>query len=298
MTRHEHAFVRRTRAASLAFLYVTLAAVAGAHQGAVPMTFWGDNLRHVDAHCQLEIGAGAAICGYGAWQVRRTCLLHQLDGGECDEDADRRAVEALRLGVFRGRIDPACQQANLNALFFSDAQDVQFDVVTFCRELEAAAVSFVFNPFFAAGAGGLDEDAKQCIRALAAVATKSFRHSFRIRKATLDRIAHRRRSARIKTNDVAAVNARIAAADRVLRDALLAACGEQAFQELYGHTTEHALHLLSSRSACLTDRTYPVIAFDCPVAVCGNGMREPGERCDDGNTLSGDGCNASCDIEF
>lgn len=29
-------------------------------------------------------------------------------------------------------------------------------------------------------------------------------------------------------------------------------------------------------------------------AVCGNGVVEPGEGCDDGNTISGDGCSATC----
>jgi cysteine-rich repeat protein len=31
--------------------------------------------------------------------------------------------------------------------------------------------------------------------------------------------------------------------------------------------------------------------------TCGNGMVEPGEECDDGNTATSDGCNASCVIE-
>jgi len=28
--------------------------------------------------------------------------------------------------------------------------------------------------------------------------------------------------------------------------------------------------------------------------ACGNGLVEPGEECDDGNTLSGDGCSSTC----
>ncbi len=32
-------------------------------------------------------------------------------------------------------------------------------------------------------------------------------------------------------------------------------------------------------------------------AVCGNGTIEPGEGCDDGNTVSGDGCSATCQVE-
>lgn len=34
-----------------------------------------------------------------------------------------------------------------------------------------------------------------------------------------------------------------------------------------------------------------------PDPVCGNGTLETGEQCDDGNTISGDGCSATCDIE-
>ncbi len=33
------------------------------------------------------------------------------------------------------------------------------------------------------------------------------------------------------------------------------------------------------------------------VALCGNGILDPGEDCDDGNSLDGDGCSATCSIE-
>jgi cysteine-rich repeat protein len=33
-------------------------------------------------------------------------------------------------------------------------------------------------------------------------------------------------------------------------------------------------------------------------AACGNGVLEAGEQCDDGNTTSGDGCSATCQTEF
>lgn len=288
---------RFLRGAGLGLMAVLGASAASAHQGAVPLTFWGDNLQSVDARCQLEIGAGAASCGLQVWQIRRRCLLRRLDGGTCDDEADRLAAEAARLAVFQGGINPACQQADLNTLFFSDEQDIQFDVVTFCRELESAAISVVFNPFFAAE-GELDPVETECVRAFATVATKAFQYSFRTRKATLDRIAYRRRSARVKSSDVAGSNRRIALANTALRTALVQRCNEEVFASLYGLSTIEAIDLVTSRSACLTDRTYPVVAFDCPVAVCGNGMRETTERCDDGNTDSGDGCSATCELEL
>jgi cysteine-rich repeat protein len=35
----------------------------------------------------------------------------------------------------------------------------------------------------------------------------------------------------------------------------------------------------------------------CAYAFCGNGITDPGETCDDGNSVSGDGCSATCEIE-
>ena len=34
-----------------------------------------------------------------------------------------------------------------------------------------------------------------------------------------------------------------------------------------------------------------------PMSRCGNGVLEPGEQCDDGNILSGDGCSSNCQLE-
>ncbi len=34
-----------------------------------------------------------------------------------------------------------------------------------------------------------------------------------------------------------------------------------------------------------------------PSAACGDGNLDPGEQCDDGNTVSCDGCSASCQVE-
>jgi len=36
---------------------------------------------------------------------------------------------------------------------------------------------------------------------------------------------------------------------------------------------------------------------NCTVTGCGNGILNPGEACDDGNLVSGDGCDASCQVE-
>lgn len=40
-----------------------------------------------------------------------------------------------------------------------------------------------------------------------------------------------------------------------------------------------------------------VVAADGPLPICGDGIIEAPEACDDSNTVPGDGCNASCQIE-
>ena len=44
-------------------------------------------------------------------------------------------------------------------------------------------------------------------------------------------------------------------------------------------------------------RTSAPDAATINAGLCGNGRIEPGEECDDGNTVSGDGCSASCQVE-
>jgi cysteine-rich repeat protein len=44
---------------------------------------------------------------------------------------------------------------------------------------------------------------------------------------------------------------------------------------------------------------YPLAPIDGPIGVsyCGNGKLDPGEQCDDGNKMPGDGCTSLCQVE-
>lgn len=50
-------------------------------------------------------------------------------------------------------------------------------------------------------------------------------------------------------------------------------------------------------SGGLTDFVPGVVGTFRGMPVCGNGRLEPGEECDDGNTVSGDGCSDTCQVE-
>jgi fibro-slime domain-containing protein len=47
----------------------------------------------------------------------------------------------------------------------------------------------------------------------------------------------------------------------------------------------------------LTTQTVPSTGVTIDKTKCGNGQLDPGETCDDGNTVSGDGCNSFCQAE-
>jgi len=62
----------------------------------------------------------------------------------------------------------------------------------------------------------------------------------------------------------------------------------------------HATFSCDDNNPCTTDTCDPdtgcVHSGNCP-AVCGNGVLEAGEQCDDGNTTNGDGCSSTCTTE-
>jgi cysteine-rich repeat protein len=41
---------------------------------------------------------------------------------------------------------------------------------------------------------------------------------------------------------------------------------------------------------------FPRLLFGAKAAVCGNGITEPPETCDDGNAINGDGCLNTCQL--
>ncbi|HKU39954.1 MAG TPA: DUF4215 domain-containing protein [Polyangiales bacterium] len=59
----------------------------------------------------------------------------------------------------------------------------------------------------------------------------------------------------------------------------------------------HRERAAGAADGCCPKGAYSSQDMDCPPA-CGNGMREAGETCDDGNLQSGDGCDAMCKSEI
>ena len=117
------------------------------------------------------------------------------------------------------------------------------------------------------------------------------------RPELLDRIAQQSISPRRKRTLVEASTAAIARDTALLAERITEVCPAPQFEAAYGRPPAEFLALIASRADCLAGQTYAQGGILCPAAVCGNGMQEPGERCDDGGTEDGDGCSARCELE-
>jgi cysteine-rich repeat protein len=51
---------------------------------------------------------------------------------------------------------------------------------------------------------------------------------------------------------------------------------------------------LARQAPCFGGGMYVQDALVCPAPECGNGVREGGDPCDDGNRRDGDDCSATC----
>jgi cysteine-rich repeat protein len=69
-------------------------------------------------------------------------------------------------------------------------------------------------------------------------------------------------------------------------------CGLALLTPAAGHAQSGAATVAAAQAA---PSPTPTEAFESP--RCGNGIVEPGELCDDGNTFGGDGCSADCSVE-
>jgi cysteine-rich repeat protein len=285
---------RVSRAVAVAALCgLLIPAALHAHGVPTPLTFWGDFGRRI-ARCQRVIGRSAAVCGLRAWEARRACRLGTLRGLPCDEDAADAAVEAAHLAA-GDAVANGCTEQQVVTLVFLGSYEAQSDVVRFCRELEAAAVSAVFLPV--AGSAPPSPQVRACVDGAALATTKLLRRAFDSRQLLLDRIALEPFSPPRKQAMVAASTAAIGRDAATLADAMAPTCSADAFAATYGRSVATFLSQIASRADCLAGQTYAQGGILCPAASCGNAMRESGEECDDGNQSEGDGCSPTCTRE-
>jgi cysteine-rich repeat protein len=282
-------------AALAAALLMQLCSSPGkAHQAPIPIAVWGGFVPP-DVRCQRVISRTAAQCASTAWAASDACFQAQLNGNACDTRATQAAIDAAH-GAALTVVEKACGQVDVASLGYSTMVDVDIDVDVFCQELQDAMVSAVYGPALRRGPlHAVDATTRACLNATTESSERLLQLAFRMRRRVLDRIANVRVGPSVKFALIKRSTMNIQRAQGLLQTRLAAACPD--FAAVYGRSPAVFLTLVAQRADCLSGRTYVQDYVVCPESICGNGMQEHAEQCDDGNTAGGDGCSAVCQDE-
>ncbi len=267
-----------------------IASTALGHGARLPFAQWG-GFTAGSVRCQRIIARAAADCAEARWHARRACRSAELAGGMCDQTATDAVITAARNKAL-DFIDQYCSERNLTDLQFLGQFDLQGDVVNFCRDWEIAATSAVYGSGAAMGQPSAAQ--RTCIEATADAAEAVMQFTFRNRRQCMDWIAAMRRDAPNRNGLLDSAGHRSNSAHDAIARRLAARCEPGVFFGLYGHSPAEVVDAIANRADCIGAQFYVQDAVLCPASVCGNGIIEPGETCDDGNTVDRDGCSATC----
>jgi cysteine-rich repeat protein len=252
-----------------------------AHGGRLPFDTWGGFAGDV-LRCQRVIAQAAAQCATRAWAARRACRETALSGGTCDATATADRIAVARRTA-QDAVDDACSERQAISLQYLGTFDLQQDLISFCRDWERAADSGVFGP---------PASDATCSLAAADAATDVMQYALRARRRCMDRVAASPPGSVERSGFLETAGHRLEAAVGRAASRLAAACPQ--FAARYGRSPHDLMTTLATRATCVGGAFYIQDAILCPDAVCGNGVVEPNEDCDDGNAADGDACPASC----
>jgi len=286
--RRGHTFVRVTGGILLCATAATTR--AGAHLLPPDLPFYGPYTAG-SVHCLRVISWATQRCFKRVMTLQRQCADAALTGNGCDAGG-RDAQIAAAQHTARSAIAATCAGGQLTELSFSSLDEAQTDAARACADQATATMSIAYAPV---GRAPAHTAPAACMALTAAASQKLLRVSVRGRSRAFDRMATRLIGPAKKIAMMARVDADIAAAAHTLAAQIDAAC--PSFGSVYGSAAPALLATLRARAACIVNGTYVQSVVTCPTPVCGNGVQESGEQCDDGNTVDGDGCGSTCTVE-
>ena len=269
-----------------------LPAPARAHGVRLPFAKWG-GFNAGAVLCQRVLARSAAHCASAAWTAQRACEEAKLAGQTCNQDTVDTVVEAIRSNDLNA-IDISCTERQLIDLDYLGQFDMEADVVAFCRAWQRWARFTVYAAPEAAG--NLSAAQRSCVEATADAVDALGQFAFRNRRQCMDRIASVPLTAPNRPALLSGAANRMTQAQPDMTARLTARCGAAPFAALYGRTPNALVTAVAGQADCIGGRFYIQDAVVCPNPVCGNGILELGEDCDDGNTNDGDACPSTCTL--
>jgi cysteine-rich repeat protein len=266
---------------------------AQAHDRAIDLNFWGDFGR-ATARCQQIVSRATAACTRVALDVRDSCLMVQLAGDECDTAATEARIEVARAEA-RNQVERHCTDAQLRELQYLSLQDALDDLTRVCEQIDTAVMSASFGPATVGGTvGAAASPMSDCLEVTSDGTRTLMRSAIRVQQRAFDRIASRSLTTTQKRALVDWSKRRIEALRSLVRRRIEARCPDSMFQSVYGRGLDGFLTGIAQQSDCFSGSVYVQDAVTCPAPVCGNGIQERNEECDDGNDFEGDGCRSDC----
>jgi cysteine-rich repeat protein len=268
---------------------VTLALVdasAYAHGGAPPdLAFWGPFGRNT-VRCLRNISLATRRCFDRVVTAKTECEERQFAGQTCNREALGADI-AIAHATATAVVDSACAGGQLTELRFADFEDAKADVFRACVG-EADAVFSLLYP------DAIGDAPATCRTTASDLGRKLVKNTLVDSSRTLDRIGKRILPPSVRLALVAATRSRAAKAGEMCVQRLRRDC--PTFDAIYGRSPEDWIEALTARSDCVAYATHFQTAVSCPFSVCGNGIKEPDEACDDGNRIDTDACRNNCTL--
>lgn len=266
-----------------------LPATAFAHgQPPLSLALWGP-FGAPTTVCMRDISTAARRCFRAALAAHRACGEAKLAGGACDQ-VGRDAAIAAAEATAESTVTSSCLGGQLTELRFASFDDAKRDVMHACRQADGVA-DLLYPP---AASTALPPDVRPCVVQTAALSAKLVDVIMRARTMVLDHVATSILKPSQRLALLAQANRYVTAVEVTIAGQLGQACPQ--FAAMYGQDPVGFVAALEARANCVIGIVYVQTAIECPLPYCGNGIREDGEQCDDGNANNDDACRNDCTV--
>src|SRR5262249_4793115 len=150
------------------------------------------------------------------------------------------------------------------------------------------------GPVLLGGVASVGQEERTCMGQAEGAVAQLLRVTFQARSRAFNQMATADLTLTEKQALLHRSERRVSRAVRLLQQRVRTWCSEADFSAIYGRDIRTFLQGVAARGDCLTGWTYAQNEVLCPPSTCGNGIKEPGEECDDGNDSDADGCRSDC----
>jgi cysteine-rich repeat protein len=220
--------------------------------------------------------------------IEQRCQDMRARTGTCDTDQLDAQETAVRITML-DTVMRECAEGQLTEVGYIGYFDAENDLINACVRQAKGVVAAAYAP---SPAVPVPAATAACMAASAAYAHKVLHFILERATPVMDRMATRLFEDLDKQGFVRRLATELSVTRARWITGLLQACPQ--FETLYGRSPESFLRTVQQRSDCVLSKTYVNTAVICLPQVCGNGIVEDPEQCDDGNGNDSDGCHNDC----